>query len=183
MRSNIDDVEYWRQLANYKRTALRFEQQPVYYVGYEREQLERFLKGEPEPPTKNADLNDWYELVRSHVSAGQALRRVRIFEEPPTDYQRWILWLDKWNKQAGESIDYLPRPAALEGGVLPDAGAEDWWLFDDERLIVMGYDSEGRRNRLEMLVDEPDVEHARQLWAKSIRLVKRLRAKEHCAAE
>lgn len=164
MRTPITDDEYWKQLRNFKTSVLRFEQQPAYWVGYERAQLDRFLAGDPESPDLNADLRGWHELVRRHVGAGRSMTRIRVLEEPPTDYQRWVLWLDRWNRDAGEQISYLTRAVATGRGIVPLAGADDWWLLDDERLMVMGYDAEGRRVRLELSTDAPDVQRARQVW-------------------
>lgn len=160
MRTTIDDAEYWRQLASYERSAWRFEQQPAYWVGYEREQFDRFLAGDPELPTDNTDLRDWFTQVGQQVTDGKTIGRVRIVEEPPTDYQRWMLWMDRWNRDAGETIQYLTRSAARDAGLPVDDG-KDWWLFDDERLLLMHFDDEYRRIKAELLVDEPEVAQAR----------------------
>ena len=63
-----------------------------------------------------------------------------MLAEPPSDYQRWMMWAEPWHSAAGEHISYMPRSRA-EDLRLPLAN--DWWLLDDERLIVMRFTSEG----------------------------------------
>jgi hypothetical protein len=100
--------------------------------------------------------------VAEHVGRGRTIGRVRIVETPPTSYQRWMRWMDKFNRGAGETIQYLTRRGAQEAGIIPGIGADDWWLFDDRRLVVMHFDGEGRRIQVEAIEDEPEVEKA--IW-------------------
>ena len=50
---------------------------------------------------------------------------------------------DPWNIRAGEVLRYLPRKEAEEIGLLPAAGPADWWLLDDETLVIMRFDESG----------------------------------------
>lgn len=182
MRRTLTDgspgTEYWDELASFRSSAWRFEQQPAYYVGYEREQFDKFLAGHPDPPDENDDLRDWFNQTRQHVGAGRTVGRVRIVDEPITDYQRWMHWMDRWNREAGETIQYLSRRAATEAGILPAAGNTDWWLLDDHRLVLMHFDDEYRRIKAELLVDEPEVVQARRWRELAIAA-----AREECAAK
>lgn len=157
MRTEIDLQGYRQALATYRRSAWRFEQQASYWLGYERAQFERFLAGDPESPADNPDLKSWFDRVRRWVAQGRTIGRVRVVDDPPTDYQRWMMWMDRWNRDAGETIQYLTRAAAREAAVLPQAGTEDWWLFDDERLVLTFFDAQGRPVRYELVEDEPAV--------------------------
>jgi hypothetical protein len=154
-------TEFWEQFTSFERSAWRFEQQPAYYLGYEREQFNRFLADDPAPPDENPDLRDWFAQTRHQVAEGKTIGRVRIIDEPTTDYQRWMQWMDRWNRDAGETIQYLTRAAARAAG-LPVDGGNDWWLFDDQRLMLMHFDSEYRRIKVELLEGEPEVEQARR---------------------
>lgn len=180
MRRTLTDgapgTDFWNELADFKRSAWRFEQQPSYFLGYERAQFDKFLAGRPELPTRNQDLNDWFEQTRRHVAAGRTVGRVRVLDEPPTDYQRWMLWMDRWNREAGEVIQYLPRTAARAAGILPAAGSTDWWLLDNERLLLMHFDDEYRRVRVDLLVDEPEVNQAREWRRLAIEAANRVTA-------
>lgn len=154
MRTEIDLQGYRRLLANYQRSAWRFEQQASYWLGYERAQFEKFLAGEPESPADNPDLKSWFDRVRDWTAQGRTIGRVRIVDDPPTDYQRWMSWMDRWNRGAGETIQYLNRGAAREAGIIPQAGSGDWWLFDDQQLVLTSFDSEGRPVRYELVEKE-----------------------------
>lgn len=173
MRRTLTDgdptTEFWQELANFRRSAWRFEQQEKYFIGYEHQQFDDFLAGTPQIPTENPELGSWMKQVARQVSAGKVVGRVRIVDEPLTDYQRWMRWMDRWNREAGETIDYLTRPQARAAGILPAAGEQDWWLFDDERLMVMSFDERGFRNKVELVVDEPEVARAREFRTLAIR--------------
>lgn len=154
-------TEYWQTFLEFNRSAWRWEHQPAYHIGYESGQFDDFLAGHPRPPTENSDLGSWMSQVRRQVNEGKTVGRVRVVDEPLTDYQRWMQWMDRWNREAGETIDYLTRRSALHHG-LPAAGGDEWWLFDDSRLVLMHHDEHGRRIAVELLVDEPEVEQARR---------------------
>ncbi|WP_155123665.1 MULTISPECIES: DUF6879 family protein [unclassified Actinoplanes] len=155
-------TEFWRAFETFKRSAWRWEQQPAYHLGYEQAQFDQFLAGHPESPLENEELGSWMKQVAAHVNHGRTIGRVRIVETPPTDYQRWMRWMDKFNRGAGETIQYLTRHGAQKAGIIPGIGAEDWWLFDDRRLLLMRHDDKGRRVRVEAVEDEPEVEKA--IW-------------------
>ncbi len=164
MRTVLTDggpgTEFWREFESFQQSAWRWEQQPQYHLGYERLQFDLFLAGTPESPLDNDELGAWMRQVAGHVAAGRTVGRVRVVESPPTDYQRWMQWMDRWNREAGEDIRYLTRQAARAASIIPAIGDTDWWLFDDRRLVLMHHDSEGRRVKAEALEDEPEVEQA-----------------------
>lgn len=162
MRVTITDEQFWQQLSGFERSAWRFEQQPKYHVGYERKQFDDFLAGHPEAPTENPELGAWMAQVARQTTEGKTVGRVRIVDDPITDYQRWMRWMDHWNREAGETIDYLSRRHACEVGLIPAVGEEDWWFFDNCRLMVMHYDDIGRTVRVELLDEEPEIVLARR---------------------
>ena len=84
------------------------------------------------------------------TAEGKRVARVRILEEPPTDYQRWLLWASPWHAAAGEDIRYLPRSQA-ERISLPLVN--DWWLLDDERVILMVFTEAGEISGKRLLTD------------------------------
>lgn len=171
-------TEFWQEFENFEYSAWRWEQQPAYFIGYEHEQFDKFLAGHPESPTENADLGDWMRQVAAHVAEGKTYGRVRVVETPPTDYQRWMQWMDTWNKGAGEEILYLPRPVAVEAGIIPQIGPDDWWLFDDRRLVIMRHDEVGRRVEVEVFEEEPEVAEALR-WRRVASKVARRRMRAH----
>lgn len=140
MASPITQAEFNRLLATFERSAFRLETRAAYALGYEREDFDRFLAGEPAPPPELAWWRPWLEQIARFTAEGKRVARVRVLDEPPSDYQRWELWASGWHAEAGEKISYIPRSRALEVG-LPLT--YDWWLLDDERLIIMRYDDAG----------------------------------------
>lgn len=147
-------VEFEVALKQFEHTAFRLELQPAYLVPEETELLTTFLRGEPVPPT--TVYKGWYDQIAEHVRQGKRIERVRVHDDPPTDYQRFERWLDKWNRQAGEVMRYITRQQAHHVGLLPGAGSDDWWLFDSSRLIKMRFDTSGRPRGYE-LIEEPAV--------------------------
>jgi hypothetical protein len=141
MRTPITGEEFDHALATFRHAAFRLEQQPVYAVSYEADNVAAFLAGDPQPPGQVPALADWFDQVRAHTVAGRTMTRVRIHDEPPTDYQRWIQWLEPWNIAAGEVMYHLGRTAARTAGLTADLG--DFWLIDDEQVILMTFDQHG----------------------------------------
>lgn len=138
--SRITQAEFGQLLAGFERTAFRLECQPAYALGYEQADFDRFVAGERIPPPDLDWWRPWLEQVARQVREGKTMARVRVLAEPPTPYQQWQRWAGHWNVQAGEDIRYMARSTATRIGLPLDY---DWWLLDDERLIVMRYTSTG----------------------------------------
>lgn len=164
MGTPLTDTQFAEQLATYARTAFRLEQQPAYNEPSEHGMVQRYVAGEPvDPAAESPGLAAWFTQVAEQTAAGKTMRRVRVHDDPPTDYQRFVRWLDRWNTQAGERIDYLTRAQATEIGLFPDVGADDWWLLDDNRLIVMRFDDQHRRI-LNLLETNPKIVAQARAW-------------------
>jgi hypothetical protein len=139
----LTEDEWPEQLRSFEHTAFRLEQQRGYSVPLEKELFSRFLAGDLTPPTDSPAIREWFAMVGAQVAQGKRMERVRVQDDPPTPYQRWQRWFDRWNAEAGESIRYMTRQQAHEVNLLPAAGDEDWWLLDSCRLMVMRFDEEG----------------------------------------
>ena len=101
---------------------------------------------------------DWLNFLRQATAAGVAVQRVRLATIPHTDYVRWGLDVSPLNIEAGEDIRYLPRrlTADIE---LPD---EDYWLLDDDTLILSVFSADGRTGGF---AREPEPDLLRQCLA------------------
>ena len=150
-------AEFGQLLAGYEHTAFRLELQRQYSEPEEAALYAAFLEGDPPPPTTVPMLRDWYEQVEAQTRAGRRMERVRVQEDPPTDYQRFERWLDNWNIPAGETMRYMTRTRAHEVGLLPNAGTSDFWILDSCRLIIMWFDDEGHRIQSIMSEDPASV--------------------------
>ncbi|MFD9890647.1 DUF6879 family protein [Amycolatopsis sp. NPDC059027] len=132
------------QWQNFKRSAWRLETLPAYKVGPEEGGLERFLAtGEAEPPTH------WYEELREHAAAGRTVGRVHTLTPPLSDYLRWEFTAYPGSVDAGEDVRILDYSRTPNPG-LPD---QDFWLFDDEVVVLMHYEADGTQVGRERLVD------------------------------
>lgn len=159
----LDEAEFGRLLGSFEQAAFRLEQQPSYAEDLDQTWLARWLAGDRTPPTEGPEFVAWFDMIRAHTAAGRLVQRVRIQEVPPTEYQQWEAWIGRWNAAAGEQLRYLERPRAVEAGLLPAAGPDDWWLLDDRQLIVMTFDTDGRRI-LTTLVEECAAVEQAQAW-------------------
>jgi hypothetical protein len=117
--------------------AFHLELRDTYNVESEDEPFRRWRDGEPDDYAWHAD---WASFVRQATAAGVQVQRVRLATEPHTDYIRWGLDVSPLNIKAGEDIRYLPRhlTADIE---LPE---EDFWLLDDDLLVLSVFSSDGR---------------------------------------
>jgi hypothetical protein len=127
----------FKALALASRRAFHLEQKDTYNVESEDEPYRRWLDGEPDD---YAWHRDWANFVRQATAAGVQFQRVRLASVPHTDYIRWGLDVSPLNIKAGEDIRYLPRHLT-EDIELPD---EDFWLLDDDKLILSVFSADGR---------------------------------------
>lgn len=149
----LSEPEFLDAVLSFEHTAFRLELQRSYAEPNEEPQYAAFLQGQPQPGPDDPQLREWYERVAEHAAKGGRMGRVRVQEDPPTDYQRFERWLDQWNIAAGEVMRYMTRDRAYEVGLLPAAGTADWWLLDSARLIVMRFDDAGHRIANELITD------------------------------
>jgi hypothetical protein len=129
--------ENFKALACSGRRAFHLEQRDAYHVAAEDEPFGRWLRGEPDD---YAWHRDWLNFLHRATAAGVAVQRVRLASVPHSDYIRWGLAVSPRNIEAGEDIRYLPRHLT-EGIELPD---EDFWLLDDDTLILSVFSADAR---------------------------------------
>jgi hypothetical protein len=135
----MEPVSYedFKALALTRRRAFHLEQRDTYNVASEDDAFGRWLRGDPD---EYAWHEDWLGFVRAATAAGVEVQRVRLASQPHTDYIRWGLEVSPLNIGAGEDIRYLARDLA-DDIELPE---EDFWLFDDDALILSVFSADGR---------------------------------------
>jgi len=128
-------------LAKARFSAVHFESRDTYAIGDEEaDGYNRFLAGgEPDVDPDGDYWRPWVELVREAVGRGVAMRRARIISEPVSDYIRFEHALTAVNVAAGEQVRWLPRRSAAGIAV----SALDYWLFDDDVVILNNFDGNG----------------------------------------
>jgi hypothetical protein len=156
----LTGVDFNSLIRYFHDTAFRLETRPFYTVSEEREAYEGFLAGRPEPLTAFGFFNTWRDQIADLTARGRRVERVRLIDDPPSDYQRWEIWAGPFSVDAGESIRYLSRLRAIDLGI-PDTNA--WWLFDLQRLAQVQFDEEGRPLGGEIITD-PDIMAQHCAW-------------------
>lgn len=148
--------QFGRYFTDYKSSASRIETLPVYTVPEEKEQLDLYLTGAPLPPDRNAE---WAADIRSQIADGKYMGRVHIIDHVLNPYLQFeIDWYYAINGAAGEDIRFIFRED------VPDLFYTDTWLFDDETVLDLSYDKEGRLLYINEN-DHPDrLTQARAAW-------------------
>lgn len=121
----------------------------TYNVESEDEPFQRFLSGSSDDYSW---LTGWLTFVEEVTAAGTAVQRARLVGRPHSDYTRWGLAIAEKLTAAGEDIRYLERTEAADIA-FPQ---EDFWLFDDDRLILSVFSPDGRQGGF-ALADDPDL--------------------------
>lgn len=129
--------EDFKALALARRRAFHLELRDAYNVESEDEPFGRWLRGEPDD---YAWHRDWANFVRQATAAGVEFQRVRLASVPHSDYIRWGLDVSPLNIDAGEDIRYLPRDLTAD----IELPQEDFWLLDDDVLILSVFSADGR---------------------------------------
>ena len=127
---------------------------------YEEEGFRAFLAGRPLSPEDLPWWERWLEEMQELTRQGKRISRVRVLSEPPTPYQRWELWGTPWHLEAGEDIRYISASAAA---VLDIPLTHDWWLLDDERLLVMQFAPDGQIQKRTLTTD-PEIINQHRVW-------------------
>jgi hypothetical protein len=156
MIREITEGEFAKLLSTIRRSAFRLETLEAYAVEDEQADFELFLAGRPGPPP----WQDWLEQVSTQTRQGKTVARVRILAEPPTDYQRWMLWAQPWYAKAGEDMRYMSRSQATAIHLPLEV---DWWLLDDEQLVLMYFTGTGEIAG-KALITEPAILARHREW-------------------
>jgi hypothetical protein len=151
---DLADPEFGRLFTDVRRSWFRLEALQRYDVPYERGEFAAFLRGEPLDTTPGP----WQAMLREHVAAGRQLVRVHVIEEPLSDYIRYELAAYVPNSEAGEDVRVIP---VRRGDWPPDVPRHDYWLFDDERLWLMDYDTAGAFEAVRLVEDPAAVDQHR----------------------
>ncbi|WP_017608644.1 DUF6879 family protein [Nocardiopsis xinjiangensis] len=119
----------------YRYTAWRLETRTHYGKADEDQPFQEWLSG------KDPDMEwfrPWLQMMREELGTGKRMERVRLIDDPPSDYLRWELWGTPYNLGVGEDIRYLPRthPIVAE---LPD---HDFWVFDSRTVARLEFEDD-----------------------------------------
>jgi hypothetical protein len=153
--ARLTGADFAQLFTTFDRTAYRLETLDRYTVDDEVEPLRKFVAGEP---VGSSWMASWLELIRQATSAGKQFARVRLVNNPPSDYLRFTMHCTQYNATAGEDIRFLDTDLARELGLPP----YDYWLFDDSRVGRMYFTPIGEPLGTEIITDPGVVaEHIR----------------------
>lgn len=148
--------QFGQYFLTFRSTATRIETLDTYQVEEERENLAHYLAGDPLPPDRN---EEWAANIRACVAAGKYMGRVHIIPRVLTPYLQFeIDWYYAVNGAAGEDIRFIFRDE------VPDVVHTDTWLFDDETVLDLSYDADGRLLYVNNNEDPLRLEQARTAW-------------------
>jgi hypothetical protein len=133
----LQGEEFTELFRTFQRSAFHLEVQDSYHTPEESGPFQLFLDGQPD------DLEwhrPWLELIREVTTSGRSVTRARVVTVPHVDYTRWGLTVAEHNIAAGEDIRWLPRHLIDSG----ELAADDYWLFDDSRVVFTVFELTGR---------------------------------------
>lgn len=145
---------------SFRYEAFRLEVQPAYLVDVEADAFADFLRGEPRPGVEYDYYQPWLDQIRAVTAEGRRVARVRVLQDPPTDYQRFELYMARWAIDAGEVLGCISWREAKAAGLPLD---RDWWLFDEARLAASRFDSDGRPLGSDV-TDDPKIVERYRTW-------------------
>lgn len=161
----LQDESFDELFRSFRQTAFHLELQDSYHTPQEAGPFDLFLAGQPDD---FAWHQPWLELVREATAAGKRITRARVVTVPHGDYTRWGLTVAPLNITAGEDIRWLPRHLAADLALTTD----DYWLFDDSRVVFTIFEPGGQFGGGASTVDPVIVEHCRrardEVWAWAI---------------
>jgi hypothetical protein len=128
---------------------LRLEMRRHTHIPDEQREFRAFLAGE-RPEERQTRLPSWWtDMIGAHKAAGHVFRRVRVMDDPLTDYNRFMIWGARQNVAAGEDIRFLAMADANKLD-LPD---HDFWVYDSARMVELRFTDDGRIVGYDLLTD------------------------------
>jgi hypothetical protein len=156
-----DQAELICILDDWHETCFRLESLDEYNVEHEASRLEAYLRGDPVRPYHEGQ-QAWLEELRRESSEGKRRTRVHAIGGPLTPYLQYeIEWAYTANVDAGEDVRILHRESWAETpfGDRPP----DFYLLDDQVVVVMQYDAEGHWLGGEVITDPMEVGRYRDI--------------------
>lgn len=135
----VPDDEFSALFENFRSSVFRLEALDHYWVEDDG-RYQAFIEGRPRPEV-TPGRDQWLKMIASGVANGKRWERVHVIDTL-SSYVRFELESGYPELTAsGERIGILE--AQKHGG--RDAWPQrDFWLFDDETVVWMDYDAEGR---------------------------------------
>ncbi len=158
--SEIDIIR--EALRSWHVSSFRLEALAEYTVEDEREEFEAFLQGDPLPPPNPPEFEEWFARLRLERAEGRYRSRVHAIAGALTPYLQYeIDWAYKGNAAAGEDIRIV-HSASWQTSPFGEQ-PPDFYLLDDERVVLMAYDEVGHWLGGEIITADAEVDRYRRL--------------------
>ncbi|MGW1427577.1 DUF6879 family protein [Streptomyces sp. NPDC001108] len=135
----LDGDEWRRRFVEIKQEAWRLETLQQYLVAHEAEEFAAFREGRVIAPYATSAYT---ERVSRQRAEGKRNGRVHIVTQPLSDYLRFeFVRYYEVHSRAGDDIrilDVTNRPNPL-------GGVRDFWMFDQNEVVLMNYEEDGRQ--------------------------------------
>lgn len=152
---NLDELEAYRE-AHATHSIYRQESLDIYTVDSDADNVRRYLAGLDGPSWAQGD--DWMDQLGDEQGRGIRQYRVHIWHSPIGAYLRYECeWGYAYTTKAGEEVYILDTAETSRPNGLPDT---EFWLYDDQHVVLMHYDNKGRFTDAEAL---PESETPRYL--------------------
>lgn len=154
--TDLDGPAFNALFDSFRFTVARLETLPAYAVGgAEARRLEARRDGRARPE-RSVRTDPWLARIAvSTVVGGKSWRRVRVFDDPPTDYQRQQIESYREAQAVGDEVVIASRSDVGDAGM-------DVWVFDVGRpgahAVVMHYRPDGSVDRRELVTDAARVD-------------------------
>ena len=133
-----------------------------YYSGSDKE-VAAFKSGDLLNAGYGGEMGTWETNLKSKVSEGKRCVRAHIVSEKLSDYLKWeIHWAYKYTAALGEKIRIVPEAVLGELSQNPLI-SEDFQLLDNQHLVLVQYEPNGRYTGHYLVDDQKAVEHARDV--------------------
>ena len=139
----------------FQRSAWRLECRSVY--GPDAAEFDRWQHGQPPTIEQQAQRQRWIDGVTAASQSGRTVGRVLVVTLPPAPYWRWRVSTGQAHAAAGEDIRVADRARHPDLG---DLG--DFWIFDDDQVLVLDYDPDGRFMAAQPVTDRAAVDRYRR---------------------
>lgn len=148
---NLTSSEF-DELFDVARSIIRLEARPAYAIGGdEQARIDAYRAGRPRP-LRNVVTDPWLaRIAHRTINDGARWKRLRVVDEPLTDYQRYQLASHRESQAVGEEVRIARRSDV--GDIGPD-----FWLLDDQRVVVMHYRPDGSLDRRELRDDQETID-------------------------
>jgi hypothetical protein len=130
--------------------AFRLETLPIYRFPQEEVAIQRFRAGGLLATQETAS---WAARLSQLAETGRHVRRVHVLTRPLTEYLEFEFEEYRRNVAAGEDTRILD--ITLRGN--PGLPNQDFWMFDDEHVVLMNYATDGAEIGLQVYEGELDL--------------------------